>query len=1009
MKKVIFTVIFLILLVNFVSAQFSLNLDFDSPSNIDTADGWVSFAPAAFTEEIGYGWEEGFDSGNVLERITTAYNGSITYLEPQSVYRDHHESRNPHNFIIKIPDGYYKVKLYFGKTSVYGWYGLDVAAEDKIVVSSSIGPSSDVQDYRQFFDIMVEDGYLDLDFIGEHYFISGIEVNEIQNYPNISSIGPEITHNAEVTISGNNFGTKNPVAPLIWEDFESGTDSEELIGWSFVGNHPQYSNTIPRNAQSLLSGRMNTAGETYNSTAFRHLGNKYRIYSSMNFYIERVSGPPSWNMKMFRMTAGYPGYKDGEPSMSITLNHPSYGGTFANYVGGSQRPNQVDMGEWSELSWQRWEYYLKVSDPIETPTGTMQFWFDGEKRIYWDEILTMASGATQVDGEYVYIDVFDLPFYMANSSTTAGDDGPNEYNVYYDDVYVDDTPARVEICSGADWWDKGNCEIQIPSAWNNSSITFTAKQGNFADGATAYLYVVDESDTVNQDGFSITFGEAPPCVPSTEICGNGIDEDCDNLIDCDDSDCDGPPECPSCTPTTEICGDGIDQDCDGEDLACPAGRCDQETIENLLGSSVTYLINSNNNSMCGGITGEATPRILMRGTEGQVVEAFSYEYDADVTVTNNVREILPSQDYDIIILNLDNGQSTTLAQSSNSSGELTFNAAIIESLPAGTPQIISAPSTLTHNASFTISGNDFGVKSSAEPLAWDDFEGGTSGVRLNGNDPVIGSAWADVCVQGDPYPSYSNTRAHAGTKSVMVHFQEGNSITHFDPQFEPTREIFLSYWRYMDPATPENLPVNHKQFYVFGMDSTGVSLPQMVIGAIMPVKEVWSTGFQNMPTFHFDFSPSVTRTWSETINQWQRWDVYAEIEEPYTASSGIVKTWINGQLAVDETTVNITDVDGLWHRLGIGYMYGGVGTADEYFDNVYIDNTQARIELCNVSDWSVKNTNGGNCEIQIPSSWSNGVIQFTANQGTFNSSQTAYLYVIDSEGTVSNGYPVSFS
>ena len=67
-----------------------------------------------------------------------------------------------------------------------------------------------------------------------------------------------------------------------------------------------------------------------------------------------------------------------------------------------------------------------------------------------------------------------------------------------------------------------------------------------------------------------------------EICGDGIDQDCDgedlkcpgdvdddkdgyteNQGDCDDEDASIHPG------ATEFCGDGIDQDCDGEDLKCP--------------------------------------------------------------------------------------------------------------------------------------------------------------------------------------------------------------------------------------------------------------------------------------------------------------------------------------------------------------------------------------------------------------------------------------------------------
>ncbi len=66
-------------------------------------------------------------------------------------------------------------------------------------------------------------------------------------------------------------------------------------------------------------------------------------------------------------------------------------------------------------------------------------------------------------------------------------------------------------------------------------------------------------------------------LPALEVCGNGLDDDCDGAIDEADGATGRRCGLPGCTPDApEICGNGLDDDCDGQvDEGCPATAVEQ--------------------------------------------------------------------------------------------------------------------------------------------------------------------------------------------------------------------------------------------------------------------------------------------------------------------------------------------------------------------------------------------------------------------------------------------------
>ncbi len=326
------------------------------------------------------------------------------------------------------------------------------------------------------------------------------------------------------------------------------------------------------------------------------------------------------------------------------------------------------------------------------------------------------------------------------------------------------------------------------------------------------------------------------------------------------------------------------------------------------------------------------------------------------------------------------------------------------------PQISSFSGSLTNKETLTVTGSGFGTKANASPFSWDDFEGGTNGVDLG--NPVIGPKW--TFLSAAPNPSYSNIRAHGGTTSAIVQWKNNPSgVSAFGWTGKgPFTQMYISFWRYMDPQDPETVPINHKILYVYPAE--GTSGQDFMVGAVMSSWDNWRYAVQSNPTQGWVFPTSIPwggdlYNWAHTIQKWQRWEVYVKMNDPPGTPNGVIHGYLDGQEVVNVTNANLTNIPAVWNDFRIGHLFEGYhpgGTDRSFFDDVYFDSTQARVEIGDAPTWAASTHR----EIQIPSAWSDTgtSITITLNQGSFANFNNAYLYVIDANGDVNtNGYLLS--
>lgn len=307
--------------------------------------------------------------------------------------------------------------------------------------------------------------------------------------PSISEIFGTVEDEQTVTVTGSGFGTKVPAAPYRWDDFEGGSVGTPITGWQTFS---------PPSSPPSYSDHGRTAGDQSVYQNFRnHYACALLIYPLPDFqrmyitgwWYNQTGGAPSRNVKLINWSGGT-GYGNTTNPQNRTDLYPNISSGHLYTTDSSGNVNQAWQlgGDLHSGEWMRIERYVDIPGGETYIKRNLDVWADIDNASFY-------SG----DDQYTLL---LITHYFAKDQGT-----PTPWmDSYWSELYIDITPARVELGDAPTWNGCNVREIQIPFAWSPGSISFAVHQGAFGDDQTAYLYVVNEDEQHNAAGFPVTLG-----------------------------------------------------------------------------------------------------------------------------------------------------------------------------------------------------------------------------------------------------------------------------------------------------------------------------------------------------------------------------------------------------------------------------------------------------------------------------------------------------------------------
>jgi hypothetical protein len=332
------------------------------------------------------------------------------------------------------------------------------------------------------------------------------------------SIGT-FAHGESYILNGANFGTKSPAAPYLWAPFDADENPSSLgqkTAWTSTGSM-NWSSGMGATGGGLWT-TPNPFTKFFLANCFisdaAQIWNAYDeqcylfIKTRKNFDYTAYGSPQgecSAEWRSFRMLHG----GSGDCSFSFYSNQD---GSALDYVTNCCLPNTGTQltGANAIGPTDEWFFFQVMMQNNSTDTaweGTVGdgTFTGGVNGASVGTVTTHKMRDVNTPAADDLTQIYPVYGYSGNCADPPGGNPQFTQNdtIQFDDVYLDNTWARVMLGNADTYAACTELDPQIPSAWADGSITFTVNTGQYSISDQAYLYVVTAAGEVS-NAYTVT-------------------------------------------------------------------------------------------------------------------------------------------------------------------------------------------------------------------------------------------------------------------------------------------------------------------------------------------------------------------------------------------------------------------------------------------------------------------------------------------------------------------------